>query len=121
MNISITKKGMINLRNLLVLAFLALIVALLLLFYANNFKTAFHNVMSVVDQHTLALRLTRWSIIVLFVFAWPHAVNIVGKSSNMTDKQLLYWRSAVYRIAIWLVLFELLVGENIIYKLFHLF
>ena len=97
-----------------------LIVMFSLLFFTNRYPMLFHSVMSVIDQHTWALRLMRWSIIILFIVSWPQLVNFVGQRSKVTDEQLAYWRSAVYRIAIWLVLFELLVGENIIYQLVHL-
>lgn len=69
------------------------------------------------DRQTAVLRFVRWGFIVLFIVSWPYLVNGIGKRIHLTDHQLIYWRSTKYRIAIWLVLFELLINENIIYKL----
>ncbi len=57
--------------------------------------------------------------IALFVLLWPRIVQWVGKNKNALPKQIHYWQAQRFRLAIWFVLFEILICENLIGKLFY--
>lgn len=65
--------------------------------------------------------LLRWSLILLIIYCWPSLVNTISKYATNPKACKSNWITERFRIGSWLVLFELLVCENIIEKLVHLF
>ncbi|MEO8401652.1 MAG: hypothetical protein ABI597_07640 [Gammaproteobacteria bacterium] len=78
---------------------------------------AFYTLIQQVDRHAENLRIVRWSIIVLFISLWPWVIEFIGKKLTASREKIIYWKQQWLRIAMWIILFELLICENIIIKL----
>jgi hypothetical protein len=73
----------------------------------------FHSISSGISHHIWFFRLLRWGFILSFILAWPTLIKMTGKTLNMSDEKIEYWIAERLRIVVWLILFEIVVGENI--------
>ena len=84
------------------------------------FPWIFDHIIHEINQHAIPLRLIRWAIILSLVIFWPQIVTWISQNHNFSKEKTAYWQSQRYHLALWLILFELLICENIIIKLIHL-
>lgn len=75
---------------------------------------------NLLTQYSLFLCFIRWGTILLIAIFWPALINQVGQRYLLSKEIIAQWQAERFRIAIWLILFELLVPENSIIKLFQL-
>lgn len=115
----ITKLIKIGLKKILLSSALVLLVSLPLMLIAVYYPVSFDKLVASVNKHDVLLGVARWSIVLLFILFWPPLVGWIGKHYQTPIEKNNYWKNETYRIAIWLILFELLICENIILKLFH--
>lgn len=116
---SISKNVMINLKNFLLLVFSMLLIGAPFLYIYAVYPDLFHSISFAVSQHRWFFRLLRWGFIFTFILAWPYLLNWVGRNANLSQEEIIAWQAERFRIAVWLILFELLIGENMIFKLIH--
>ena len=80
--------------------------------WINSFVATMH-------QHHWTFRLIRWSFIMLFIVIWPRLMSWLGKRRHATPETIATWQQERWRVGIWLVLFECLVGENMMSVVLH--
>jgi hypothetical protein len=71
-------------------------------------------------HHVIIFGLIRWGIILLTLTLWPYFVFLIKKRHGITIDTAIYWQSKRINVAMWLILFELLVCENIVGKFIYL-
>ena len=76
-----------------------------------------NNIVSYFNQNVVFFGFLRFAILIMVVMLWPLIVERIGKRSNLPLERIAYWKRKRWHIFLWLVLFELLVGENIFSKL----
>ena len=55
----------------------------------------------------------RIGALISFIFFWPQMVRLVGKQRGLSEMQIKYFEKQQWLIAIWLLIFDLIVVENI--------
>lgn len=73
-----------------------------------------------VSKNSIYWLLIRWSIIFFFFLLWPRLINWIGQRNQLSKEKIAYWQATRYYIVFWVILFELIVCENIFIKLFQL-
>lgn len=79
-----------------------------------NFITA------AINHHPISLCLVRWGALFMLITTWPYLAEKIGNRYNATPDQITQWKQERWRIGIWLILFELLINENLIGNMIHL-
>lgn len=82
------------------------------LFVFSNF---FNHITLDIANHAVVFRIVRWCTVLIMVVFWRYFVCQLASKETIE-----YWLSNRISIALWLILFELLVCENIIFKLSQL-
>jgi hypothetical protein len=98
---------------------LLLICGVFILIYLGN-PALFNSITAGVNQHPVACCLFRWGALLSLILLWPYFVRKTGQRWGATSEQILVWQTEALRIGIWLIIFELLVCENIVSKAIHL-
>jgi hypothetical protein len=70
--------------------------------------------------HSAVFVFLRWGLIVLTIVAWPFIARTIGQYKGASSITIDYWKAENFRIVAWLIIFELLICENVIGKLIHL-
>ncbi len=73
-----------------------------------------------INQHAALLFFMRWTIILIIFIAWPNIIEMIDRRRKISSEKMIYWKNERTKIVLWLILFELLISENIIIKLFQL-
>ncbi len=84
-------------------------------------STLLDSITEMIKHHPIAYTLFRWSLMCGFILFWPQIVLKIGQHSGTTPDQIFYWCQKRAQIALWLILIELLVCENLISKTMHWF
>lgn len=56
----------------------------------------------------------RWGVIGFIAMGWPVVVRVVQRRQRFSGEEIALLKSLRWRIAIWLVVIELLLGQNLI-------
>jgi hypothetical protein len=56
----------------------------------------------------------RWSLIFAIIIFWKTIINLLGIHFKIKSENLQRWQTMRWTIAIWLIIFELLINDNII-------
>jgi hypothetical protein len=67
----------------------------------------------ILSHYVLFFTLFRWSLIMLIVLLWPIFIQHYGLKKHWKYEETQFWLMQRFRIAGWLVVFELLVCENL--------
>jgi hypothetical protein len=73
-----------------------------------------------INQHQYEYLIFRWIVLISFVLCFPYIIAVLGKRKNASVQQIIYWKNEFWRVAIWLILLELLVSENLGGRLIHI-
>lgn len=65
-----------------------------------------------VYQYTWFFSIMRWSLMIIFILFWPY---LIAKNYS----EIACYRKERFRIAVWLLILELLIHANNILKLIH--
>ncbi len=71
-------------------------------------------------KHVWFFRIFRWSLIAIIFIFWKRLVNYFGIKKEMSMDEINHWQSKRLPIVIALIIFELIVSENIIIKILNL-
>lgn len=94
------------------------LLILYLYFLTNQYCPEFVNcTMQLIRNHTFALRIVRWLLILAMWVLWPNLVTMLGKWYHASSEKIQYWYEQRIKIILWLALFELLICENVVVKL----
>lgn len=72
------------------------------------------------SQNILLFTFFRWIILLIFYCCWPWLVRQRSQAYAWTEKKENYWLQQRVRVIIWLVIFEILVCENLLWGLWQL-
>lgn len=117
---SISKNMIKNLKNILTIIIYIFLGMLPFLIIINLYPSSFNRFMRIIELHDWVFRLIRWGLIALLVLIWPKIIDIIGSHLNFTPQKIIYWKQQTCRIAMWLIIFEAIVVENIVGKLIYL-
>lgn len=80
----------------------------------------FNSITEKVNDHPLGCGLIRWGLLLFFILLWPYFALKAGHHLKATQEQIQHWQKEVWRIGIWLIIFELSICENLLNKIIHL-
>jgi hypothetical protein len=75
--------------------------------------------LNIINYESL-FRMIRWMIIFLIVLSWRYVIRKLGNKYLLSEEKIVYWQSKAIHIGIWLIIFELLICENILFKVIQL-
>lgn len=113
----IPKITLFCLKRILVLFLVLLGVGALILLLGAFCSEFLNTTILAISRHSWPLRFIRWAMILGFFLHWPTFATWVGTRSNASNEQIVYWRAERMRLTVWLILFELIICENIMMKL----
>ncbi|MEO8964702.1 MAG: hypothetical protein ABI370_08525 [Gammaproteobacteria bacterium] len=109
--------GMHNLLQIAGVMLITILPVILICLYDPAF---FNCITQNITLHPMPLRLFRWGMILFFMFFWPYIVRKFGKHCDASEGQIIGWQAEIFRIAMWVIIFEFLACENILSKLIYL-
>lgn len=74
---------------------------------------------SIMSQNQWVFTIFRWMVLALFYWYWPYLVRHRANLYAWTERKTDYWLSQRAKIMAWLILFEVIVCENALWRLFH--
>jgi len=112
----IIRRNMFALLGLLLAVIIATIVAAYILHSAdiNKLKT----MQSDVAHMKLLFTIGRVTVMGLIIYFWPNIFRVVALRANWSEEKLASVIALRWRVALWLMLLELFVGQNILSKVF---
>ncbi len=84
------------------------------------YPACFNSIIALTQYHCTSYLLFRWAVLCIFVLSWPSIVLKMGQRFKATPEQISYWRQERGRIALWLIMVELVVCDNLVFKTIHL-
>ncbi len=115
----IPKFSKLQIKKYLLIVLILAIVGFVLGFALVKNESMLTHANQMVMNHIWLFRIFRWAMILVLLFSWPFLVEWIGNKTVKKDTHQYYLKREVVRIGIWLILFELLINQNIIFKLFH--
>jgi len=86
-----------------------------------DMTVAFINVfVHTMQQHATLFLSVRWGFIVTFVLLWPAVVALTGRRFSASPQKISYWKKEIFCVTAWLIVYELIVCENIFLTLIKL-
>jgi hypothetical protein len=64
------------------------------------------------NKHTFAI--LRWLFILIIILFWKRIIKLLGTHLKIKSENLQRWQTMRWTIAIWLIIFELLINDNIV-------
>lgn len=112
--------GTKRLRKYLIRALIglaALIICGMILVAALNTHEEVVGFSQTVQSWESTLRLFRWTLLILVIAFWEKIIDLLAPVKNLTAEQVAYAKSIQWRVAVILVVFDLLVIEAVPAKL----
>lgn len=103
------------------IAFFILLTGGLFIFVSQCNPRLFNYIMQAINDHAKFFRVMRWSMILFLAFSWRYFVKKISHEYEISEEKIAYWQSKIIQIIGWLILFELLICENIILEFIHHF
>jgi len=102
-----------------------LLIAMLLLIAPLAWLSISHpqhlqSIGSIVSQNTPWFMAFRWLLILLLWLFWPFFVKSLSMRQLWPTEKAQFWYAQRWKIVIWLMLFELVVCENVFLAVLHL-
>ena len=98
----------------LLLAGAMLVIAIPFSLFQIHYPQQAHSINTILTQYSHFFTLFRWSLIVLLIVFWPIFIRHYSKKHDWTVEKTQFWLSQRFRIVGWLIIFELLVCENLL-------
>ena len=77
-------------------------------------------IISGIKHHSLSLLVLRWGLILTVAMLWNYFVHSIACVYKFPMEGEVYWKAQKFRIVVWLIIFELLICENIVTEFIHL-
>ena len=74
----------------------------------------------IISQNKLFFTALRWLMIFTIFLAWPYLVRLWAKRRYWKPEKTIFWLNQRLKITLWLVIFELLICENLLLTLIRL-
>lgn len=88
-----------------------------IIFVSQCYPDFINSITLAISDHAIFFRVIRWGVIICLAFSWRYFVRKIG----LPNEKTVYWQSKIILIVAWLILFELLICENIILEFIHYF
>lgn len=110
------KKMFLNLGKVVILTLLIFIP-----FIGLNaaYPDLLSDVNNIISQHRLFCTLFRWTILMIIYASWPIIFQHIGKLKHWSSPEIVYWLGKRTTVMAWLILFELIVCEDLFLVLFN--
>ena len=112
----LNKKTFIKNILFLIAVFMLLAIGLYLFPHTHRWLS---NSSHIIEQHTISLTVFRWSLITLVFIFWPVFVDLKAKAEKWTEAKKQYWLQKRFNMIMWLIIFEVLICENLLFKFFY--
>jgi hypothetical protein len=73
-----------------------------------------------INHHVIIFCLIRFGIILSIASIWPYFVCAISNRSGFSLEEIAYWQSKRFHMIMWLIVFDVLICQNIIGKLIRL-
>jgi hypothetical protein len=73
-----------------------------------------------IKHHSSSFLMFRWGVILTVAMLWSYFVHVMASVYKSPLEEEVYWKAQRFRIVVWLIIFELLICENIITEFVHL-
>jgi len=73
-----------------------------------------------IKHHSLSFLMFRWGVILTVAMLWSYFVHVMASVYKFSREEEVYWKAQRLRIVVWLIIFELLICENIVTEFIHL-
>lgn len=110
-----------NLKKFLFIIAVMLVVTTPLVWMQIHYPHQAHSLSLISSQQAHFFTLLRWSLIGLFVRCWPTFIRQRAKKFEWDSDKTNFWLSQRFRLTGWLIVFELLVCENLLLLLIKVF
>lgn len=78
------------------------------------------NINAIISQHGILLLVFRWLLIVTLFLFWRSLIGYLGTKKGWSVEKTQFWQNQRLKITLWLILFEVVLCENLLLKLIHL-
>jgi hypothetical protein len=78
------------------------------------------NIGTIISQNAYLFLTFRWALILTSFIFWQSAISHVGIRRRWATGKIQFWQGQRLRVVIWLILFELVICENLLLTAFHL-
>ncbi len=111
MLIQMLKKSFIK----LLLVSISMLVLMIPFFWLQiSHPQKLHTVAAFLTRLSTLWTVLRWSLIIAFIGGWPRFIRYYAKKNEWMSEKTQFWLAQRFRISAWLIIFELLVCENIL-------
>lgn len=111
-------------RNILKLLFLmvsVLLLAIPLVWLQIHQPSQLHSLNLIFSQHSVFFIIFRCILIGVFLIFWPKIARYFANKQQWPKERIDFWLQQKFRIAGWLIVFELVVCENLLLTLSKIF
>ncbi|HVY53027.1 MAG TPA: hypothetical protein VHA13_00725, partial [Gammaproteobacteria bacterium] len=77
------------------------------------------NLNQIISQNKLFFICLRWLLILTIFCTWPRFIRYRAKQHYWKPEKTMFWLNQRLKITLWLVIFELVVCENLFLTLIH--
>jgi uncharacterized membrane protein (DUF373 family) len=103
--------------KLLALTFAMLIVATLFGVFQSKLSHHVISLSHIVSQNTQIFTCIRLGFIGALTLVWPFIIRLISRKKKWSKEKTNYWLGKRFYVAGWLIVFELLICENILMSL----
>lgn len=90
-----------------------------LIFLKLNQPNFIPSINHIITHYRLVFTLFRWGLLIGLFILWPRIIQYLAKKNNWTIEKVNFFVQRKAKLSVWLILFELMINENIIFILFH--
>jgi hypothetical protein len=106
-----------TLKKWLIGGIAAIICVPLLVLCATYFTPILPKTNFIITQNQVYFTVFRWIVLIIFYLAWPWLVQKRSDQCAWTERKTEFWLQQKFRVMMWLIVFEILICENILWKL----
>lgn len=106
--------------QLLMWALLMLALVIPLAWVGINHPVQMQSLTTIISHNKLLFTALRWLLIVALFYAWPYLIRHRAKHRFWKPEKTIFWLKQRLKITLWLVIFELVICENLFLTLIHL-
>lgn len=110
-----------SIYKLLVISLGLLLITTPFIWLQLSHPQQFSTIAHIVAQSSTLFTVFRWVMIALFIGGWPYFIRQIAKNKKWHKEKTMVWLSKRFRVSAWLIIFELLVCENLLLTLIKWF
>ena len=105
--------------------FIWLFIAMLLLMSPLAWLSVSHpqhvqSIGEIISHHTFIFMCFRWLLILGVFLLWQLILSRIGMRHGWPPEKIQFWHNQRFKIIVWLMLFELMLCDNLLLKAIHL-